>query len=217
VQRQARLVLAALASTALVAGLAACGGDDDTSADGCPPAEGTSERVTSFDAPPPMCIDADKNYSAVVTTNLGEFTIELDADAAPNAVNNFVVLARSRFYDDTTCHRIIPAFMAQCGDPTGTGTGGPGYEFADELPSSSDAYTFGTVAMANAGPDTQGSQFFTITAPDGYPLQPNYTVFGHVTEGTETLEAIDAVGNPNSNGVPPLQPVTIESIRITET
>lgn len=187
--------------------------------DGCPPADGTAERVEQFDAAPPMCIDVSRAYQAVVTTNLGEFTIDLDTEAAPNAVNNFVVLARSHFYDDTPCHRIIPAFMAQCGDPTGSGSGGPGYEFADELPADSSAYTFGSVAMANAGPNTQGSQFFTVTAPEGYPLEPNYTVFGQVTDSkdnTATLTAIDAVGNPGSNGVPPLEPVTVESITITE-
>ena len=101
-------------------------------------------------------------------------------------------------------------------DSTGTGMGGPGYQFADELPASSAAYAFGAVAMANAGPNTQGSQFFTITAPDGYPLAPDYTVFGQVVEGDATLQAINAVGNPANNGVPPLEPVTIESITITE-
>lgn len=214
----------------LALSLAACGDDDDSAeespadgsaaaaADSCPAADGSSERVTSFDAPPPMCIDASTDYTATVATNIGDLTIDLDVDNAPNAVNNFVVLARYHFYDDTPCHRIIPDFMAQCGDPTGTGTGGPGYEFADELPAGSDAYTYGAVAMANAGPNTQGSQFFTVTAPDGYPLEPNYTVFGQVIDSDETLDALNAAGNPdpNANGVPPAQDVTIESVTITE-
>ena len=217
----------------LAVSVAACGGDDDddsagdvanegsagaAAAEGCPATDGSAERETSFDAPPPTCIDTSKDYTATVATNVGDLTIELDVANAPNAVNNFVVLARYHFYDDTPCHRIIPDFMAQCGDPTGTGGGGPGYEFADELPASSDAYVHGAVAMANAGPDTQGSQFFTVTAPDGYPLQPNYTVFGQVVDSDETLDVLNAEGNPdpNANGVPPAEDVTIESVTITE-
>lgn len=187
-------------------------------ADGCPAADGSSARVTQFDAAPPMCIDPAKTYTATVATNLGEFTVALDTTAAPNAVNNFVVLARFHYFDGTPCHRIIPGFMAQCGDPTGTGRGGPGYRFDDELPASSAAYTFGSVAMANAGPNTQGSQFFVVTATGGYPLPPSYTVFGQVTASDTTLAALDAAGNPDraANGVPPLTPVTIESVTITE-
>jgi cyclophilin family peptidyl-prolyl cis-trans isomerase len=214
----------------LALALAACGDDDDsgggaagedaagTVAEGCPPADGSADRVTSFDQAPPMCIDTSKDYTATIATNLGDLTIELDVENAPSAVNNFVVLARYHYYDDTPCHRIIPEFMAQCGDPTGTGTGGPGYAFADELPASSDAYVHGAVAMANSGPNTQGSQFFTVTAPDGYPLQPDYTVFGQVVDSDETLDALNAAGNPDpgANGVPPAEEVTIESVTIAE-
>jgi cyclophilin family peptidyl-prolyl cis-trans isomerase len=210
----------------LALSLAACGDDDDsssdaaagTTADGCPPTDGSSDRVTAFEAAPPMCIDTSKEYTATVATNVGDLTIELDVDSAPSAVNNFVVLARYHYYDDTPCHRIIPDFMAQCGDPTGTGTGGPGYAFADELPDSSDAYVYGAVAMANSGPNTQGSQFFTVTAPQGYPLQPNYTVFGQVVDSDATLATLNAAGNPDpaANGVPPAEDVTIESVTITE-
>jgi peptidylprolyl isomerase/peptidyl-prolyl cis-trans isomerase B (cyclophilin B) len=131
-------------------------------------------------------------------------------------VNNFVTLARYHYFDGVSCHRIIPGFMAQCGDPTGTGSGGPGYDFPDELPDGSDAYTAGTLAMANAGPNTNGSQFFIITG-DATFLPPSYSVFGTVTDGMDdTLPALDAAGNPADNGVPPLEPVTIESVTITE-
>lgn len=233
-----RLLASAIALSLLVA---ACGDDDDSASGGaadaatgtaattgelisndtgCPAPDGTSERVTQFDAAPPMCIDPARSYQALVTTNLGEVTIDLDTAAAPNAVNNFVVLARYGYFDDTPCHRIIPGFMAQCGDPTGTGSGGPGYRFDAELPTSSDAYTFGAVAMANAAgnPNTQGSQFFVVTAAGGYPLPPSYTVFGQVIASDDTLAALDAAGNPDraANGMPPLTPVTIESVTITE-
>ena len=126
-----------------------------------------------------------------------------------------MTLARYRYFDGISCHRIIPGFVAQCGDPTGTGTGGPGYEFADELPQAGE-YQIGSLAMANAGPDTNGSQFFIITGPQGASLPPDYSLFGMVTEGLDTtLPALDAVGNPDG-GVPPLEEVIIESVTITE-
>jgi cyclophilin family peptidyl-prolyl cis-trans isomerase len=132
------------------------------------------------------------------------------------AVNSFVTLAGYHYFDGISCHRIIPQFVAQCGDPTGTGSGGPGYEFADELPEQGE-YQIGSLAMANAGPDTNGSQFFIITGPNGAALPPDYTLFGMGTEGLDTtLPKIDQAGNPEGNGVPPLTPVTIESITITE-
>jgi len=184
----------------------------------CPAADGSSAKTTTFAGPQQMCIDVAKTYTAVVDTNLGSYTIALDAEAAPQTVNNFVVLARYHFYDGVSCHRIIPGFMAQCGDPTGTGTGGPGYEFPDELPTGEHPYAKGTVAMANSGPNTNGSQFFTVTG-DAPALPPSYSVFGHVTDGLDTtLAALDAAGNPDSqaNGVPPKTPVTISTVTITE-
>jgi len=182
----------------------------------CPATDGSEERVGSFEQAPPTCIDKGGSYTAIVTTNLGEYTIELDPKAAPKTVNSFVVLARYRYFDGTPCHRAIPDFMVQCGDPTGTGTGGPGYEFDDELPREG-AYEIGSVAMANAGPDTNGSQFFVITGQAGVDLPPSYTLFGRVTDGLDTtLPALNAAGNPNSNGVPPLKPIVIESVRIVE-
>lgn len=182
----------------------------------CPATDGSEERAGSFEQAPPMCIDEGGSYVAVVTTNLGQYTIELDAKAAPKTVNNFVVLARYGYFDGTSCHRAIPGFMVQCGDPTGTGSGGPGYQFDDELPKSG-AYAIGGVAMANAGPDTNGSQFFVITGETGVNLPPDYTLFGRVTDGLDTtLPELDKAGNPNANGVPPLQPIVIESVRIIE-
>jgi peptidyl-prolyl cis-trans isomerase B (cyclophilin B) len=185
----------------------------------CPAADGSSPRTISFAKAPPSCIDATKTYTAVVTTNKGAYTIALDASAAPLTANNFVVLARYHYFDNTICHRVIPAFAVQCGDPTGTGTGGPGYSFADELPATG-AYKVGSIAMANSGPDTNGSQFFIITGSSGVALPAKYTLFGQVTDGLDTtVKALDALGNPDqaANGVPPLEQIIIQSVTITET
>ncbi len=179
----------------------------------CPPAEGVTEAVQQFDAAPPMCLDAGATYQAVVTTNKGEFTIDLDAEAAPLTVNNFVFLARNLYYDDTPCHRIITDFVVQCGDPTGTGTGGPGYEFDDELPAAG-AYQVGSIAMANSGPDTNGSQFFIITGDQGVSLPPSYSLFGQVTDGLDTTVA-DLAATGSSSGTP-TEPVQIQSVRIIQ-
>ena len=184
----------------------------------CPAADGTSPRTISFAKAPPSCIDATKKYTAVVTTNKGAYTIALDAAAAPVTVNNFVVLARYHYFDNTICHRAIPAFAVQCGDPTGSGKGGPGYTFADELPAAG-SYKVGSVAMANSGPNTNGSQFFIISGASGVALPANYTLFGQVTDGLDTtVKALDALGNPNqaANGVPPLEQIIVLSVTITE-
>ena len=117
----------------------------------------------TYSAPPPMTIDQNKNYTATIKTNYGDIVIQLLPKEAPLTVNNFVFLARAGFYDGVKFHRVITGFMIQSGDPTGTGTGGPGYKFADELPTTLD-YTKGTVAMANSGPNTNGSQFFIMLA-----------------------------------------------------
>jgi cyclophilin family peptidyl-prolyl cis-trans isomerase len=182
----------------------------------CPAADGSSDKQQEFTEYPPTCIDVTKAYTAQIETNMGPLTVELNPDTTPVAVNSFVVLSRYHFYDGLSCHRIIPQFVAQCGDPTGTGSGGPGYEYADELPEQG-AYQIGSLAMANAGPNTNGSQFFIITGPNGVALPPNYTLFGMVTKGLDTtIPKIDAAGNPEDNGVPPLKPVTITKITITE-
>jgi len=149
---------------------------------------------------------------------MGTYSAVLDATKAPGAVNNFVSLARNKYFDGTTCHRAIPGFMVQCGDPTATGSGGPGYKFADEFPAAGE-YKIGSLAMANSGANTNGSQFFVITGDQGVSLPPNYTLFGQVTDGLDsTVAALDAAGNddPSSNGVPPLTEIKIESITITE-
>jgi cyclophilin family peptidyl-prolyl cis-trans isomerase len=182
----------------------------------CPPAEGTAERVGEFDGPPPLCLEDGATYRAEITTNVGAFTVELDAERAPITVNNFVFLARHRFFDGTDCHRAIPNFVVQCGDPTATGSGGPGYRFIDELPEAGE-YQVGSLAMANSGPNTNGSQFFVITGENGAALPPSYSLFGQVVDGLDTTVAeMDARGNPNDNGMPPLQPITIESVRIIQ-
>jgi cyclophilin family peptidyl-prolyl cis-trans isomerase len=184
----------------------------------CPPVDGASTQTQDFDDSFALCIDPTKTYTAVVTTNMGTYSAVLDATKAPGAVNNFVSLARNKYFDGTTCHRAIPGFMVQCGDPTATGSGGPGYKFADEFPAAGE-YKIGSLAMANSGPNTNGSQFFVITGDQGVSLPPNYTLFGQVTDGLDsTVAALDAAGNddPSSNGVPPLKEIKIESITITE-
>lgn len=181
----------------------------------CPPADGSAEPTQTFADAPAACIDPAKSYTATVVTNKGELMIDLDAAAKPLTVNNFVTLARYHYYDNTPCHRIIAGFMAQCGDPTGTGTGGPGYLLTDEL-RGDEVYARGTVAMANSGPNSAGSQFFVMVADT--PLPPDYTVFGQVAAGNDaTLDALEAAADPDApNGVPPAEDVTIESVTITE-
>jgi len=179
----------------------------------CPPVEGTDTAERNFDAPPPMCLEPGVQYDAVVETNMGEFTIALDQEQAPNTANNFVFLSRNLYYDDSICHRIIPDFVVQCGDPTGTGTGGPGYTFADELPDEGE-YQIGSVAMANSGPDTNGSQFFIITGEQGAALPPAYSLFGEVIDGFDTtVLAMEAAGTPSGE---PTEPVVIISVTIVE-
>lgn len=143
-----------------------------------------------WESAPEMVIDEDATYTAIVTTNKGEMTFELNTEAAPNTVNNFVCLVANGFYDITPFHRVIAGFMVQGGDPTGTGTGGPGYRFGDELPGDDLEYVKGTLAMANAGPDTQGSQFFIVHDDLQGGLDKNYTIFGQLTEGEDVLDDI---------------------------
>ncbi len=178
----------------------------------CPAADGSSPQQRSFDGPPPICIDADKRYSAEMVTSKGTLTIALDPAAAPKTVNNFVFLARYHYFDGIVFHRIIPGFVLQGGDPTGTGTGGPGYRFEDELPKAG-RYELGSLAMANAGPDTNGSQFFVISGPSGVQLPPQYSLFGKVVAGLDVVAAIDGIGSPSGK---PSETVTIESVTITE-
>jgi len=162
---------------------------------------------------PSMEIDTKKAYEAIIKTNLGDIIIALNASATPITVNNFVTLARKNFYDSTIFHRIIKGFMIQGGDPNGNGTGGPGYKFDDE-PFVGE-YTRGTIAMANAGPNTNGSQFFIMHAD--YPLPKNYVIFGHVTKGMDVVDAIaTAATKPGGEGSTPVNPTVVSTIEIIE-
>jgi cyclophilin family peptidyl-prolyl cis-trans isomerase len=159
-----------------------------------------------------MCIDPARTYGATMVTSKGTMTLSLDPVAAPTTVNNFVVLARYHYFDGVVFHRIIPGFVLQGGDPEGTGRGGPGYRFADELPRAG-RYELGSLAMANAGPNTNGSQFFVISGPDGMRLPPQYSLFGKVVAGHDVVAAIDALGTRSGS---PREKVVIESVSISE-
>jgi peptidylprolyl isomerase len=178
----------------------------------CPPADGSAPQTRRFDGPPPMCIDLSKRYTAVMHTTKGEITFALDAIAAPRTVNNFVVLARYHYFDDVAFHRIIPGFVVQGGDPTGSGSGGPGYRFEDELPPAG-RYELGSLAMANAGPDTNGSQFFIISGPQGAQLPPAYSLFGKAVSGLDIVAALEAAGSRSGK---PSERVAIERVEILE-
>jgi cyclophilin family peptidyl-prolyl cis-trans isomerase len=175
----------------------------------CPPADGSAEKHQRFTKAFDMCIDPAKTYTADVETDAGTFTIAFDAAKAPKTVNNFVSLARYHYYDGIVFHRVIPDFVVQGGDPTGTGSGGPGYQFADELPKAGE-YEVGSVAMANSGPNTNGSQFFVVTGPQGTSLPPNYSLFGKVTAGMDVVKKIEADGT--QSGTPK---VTHKIVRVT--
>ena len=177
-----------------------------------PPFDGSAPRLQQFSAPPEMGIDPDRRYSATLRTSLGEMVIALDTVRAPATVNNFVFLALHHYYDGVIFHRIINGFMCQGGDPTGTGRGGPGYRFADELPKAGE-YRIGSVAMANAGPDTNGSQFFIVSGPSGVGLPPQYSLFGQVVKGLEILDEMQRVDTDRSDR--PHTDVVIESVTIT--
>ena len=170
-----------------------------------------------YASPPPMSIDPANAYTATLQTGKGEMTLELFAAEAPVTVNNFVCLARDGFYENSQFHRVIQNFMIQGGCPKGDGTGGPGYRFQDEPVTR--PYVRGTLAMANAGPNTNGSQFFIVHGAD-VGLPPNYTIFGQLTGGDATLEALATSpvsrsrdGEPSS----PTERLEITNILITET
>ncbi len=177
-----------------------------------PNPDGSSERRQKFSAAPPMIIDTAKSYTATMVTSKGTLEIVLDALGAPTTVNSFVFLARWHYYDGIVFHRVIPNFVLQGGDPTGTGTGGPGYKFNDELPKAG-RYEMGSLAMANAGPHTNGSQFFVISGPDGMRLPPQYALFGKVVKGLDVVQTINDIGTPSGK---PKEDVVIESVTITE-
>jgi peptidylprolyl isomerase len=178
-----------------------------------PPFDGSAPKSQKFSEPPEMGIDPEKRYTAKLDTTLGEIVIALDALKAPKTVNNFVFLALNHYYDGVIFHRIINGFMCQGGDPTGTGTGGPGYKIEDELPKPNE-YQIGSVAMANAGPNTNGSQFFIVSGPSGVGLPPQYSLFGQVVKGLDVVDEMQNV--PTARGDRPKEDVVINSVTITE-
>lgn len=223
-----RVRLALLALTAATAlALAGCASNPTTDAGAQPTSSASDSPAASGECSYPAdsrpaskpvdAPDADPTESgkvpATIATSAGDLAVTLDADATPCTVNSFLSLAKQSYFDDTTCHRLTTQgiFVLQCGDPTGTGTGGPGYSFADEL-SGSETYPAGTLAMANAGPNTNGSQFFVVYADTQLP--PSYTVFGHLdAASTEIVAGIAAEGT--ANGAPdgaPKTPVKITAV-----
>jgi peptidyl-prolyl cis-trans isomerase B (cyclophilin B) len=222
-----------LCALALV--LAACGGDDDdSSAKGttstagqaaeqqqqgqCKDVPQPATRDAGGQARPKAPLDPSKTYTVDFQTSCGTFTIRLDPKTSPNAAASFASLARNKFFDDTIFHRIVPGFVIQGGDPTASGTGGPGYSTRDRVPRNA-AYTRGVVAMAKAGNEpagTGGSQFFVVTGPDA-GLPPDYALLGRVTKGIDVVRAIGRLGDPASGGAgTPLQSVVIEKATVDE-
>ena len=177
-----------------------------------PPLDGSAEKTQKFPAAPEMGIDPSKRYTATMETSMGTLVIALDAARAPKTVNNIVYLAGYHYYDGIIFHRIINGFVCQGGDPTGTGMGGPGYRFEDELPKAGQ-YQIGSLAMANAGPNTNGSQFFLISGPSGVQLPPQYSLFGQVVKGLDIVDAMQKV--PTARGDKPIDDVVINSVAIT--
>ena len=211
----------------LVAFAGGCGGGDDEaggttsttttttdSPDECASVDAPAAREQEMREPPTDTLSEGTTYSLVFETSCGSFTVALDQELAPNTAASLVALARDGFFDDTVFHRVFPGFVIQGGDPTQTGGGGPGYSTVDEPPSDV-AYTKGVVAMAKTEVEpagTSGSQFFVVTAPDA-GLPPDYAVVGEVTEGMDTVERIEALGQGDG---PPTQPVVVSSVTVTE-
>jgi cyclophilin family peptidyl-prolyl cis-trans isomerase len=210
----------ALILTALALALAGCGGGKREQAASTRQSPATTCKAVPAPAPkadgtlaaPHVKLDPGKTYEAVVETNCGSFTIALDQKRAPATAASFVALARKRFFDGTIFHRIVPGFVIQGGDPTASGTGGPGYKTVDQ-PGPSTRYTKGVVAMAKTAaeaPGTAGSQFFVVTAADA-GLPPEYAVLGTVTGGLGTVERIGKLGDAQEH---PTETVEIEHVRI---
>ena len=218
-----RALLLSLLGLVLALSLSACGGDDEESSgagtsssstanDGCETVDAPEAKADGGETAPTASLEAGTTYELVVETNCGSFTIRLDPALAPKTTASLVALAEDGFYDGTTFHRVVPGFVIQGGDPTGTGTGGPGYTTTDAPPTDTQ-YTEGTVAMAKSAADpagTSGSQFFVVTAPDA-GLPPEYAVVGTVTEGMEIVSAIEALGTGDG---PPAKPVAIEKVTV---
>jgi len=168
--------------------------------------------MNQWNKPPEMKIDPQKKYTATLSTDKGDIVLDLFAEKAPRTVNNFVFLAREGFYDGTIFHRVIQDFMAQGGDPTGTGTGGPGYRFADEFHPSLKHNKPGVFSMANAGPGTNGSQFFITHVPTPW-LDGKHSIFGQVTQGLDVLLSIPP-RDPSKSGSPAIK---LKKVTIQET
>ncbi len=169
---------------------------------GCPASTSTRVNTLTWSSAPPLTINTAKTYYAHFVTTAGDFVVKLDAATAPITVNNFVFLAEHKFYNCVIFHRVIPGFVVQGGDPTGTGAGGPGYTIPDELPKvGKPTYPLYSVAMANTGkPHTGGSQFFIVTGPSGESLPNSYSLFGQVVSGQSVVQAINKAGT--SSGTP---------------
>ncbi len=187
---------------------------------GCPASTKTTVNTQKYPSAPAMTIDTSKTYTATVVTTTGTFDIALDAKSAPTTVNNFVFLADKGYYHCVIFHRVIPDFMDQTGDPTGTGEGGPGYTIQDENPpkaaNATEQYPLGSVAMANTGaPNSGGSQFFIVAGPQGESLPNTYALFGSVTSGMNVVDTINQQGS--AAGVPPDVTQRIISVTINET
>ncbi len=198
--RKQVLLAALVAMIALSGALTACSAAGDKTATDKNYTGTEKEKPLTYSAPPAMTIDTSKSYTATIETTRGDMVCELFPADAPVTVNSFVFLAREGFYDGVTFHRVVPGFVIQGGDPTGTGRGGPGYKFQDEI--NSHRHGTGTLAMANAGPDTNGSQFYLTLAPQP-SLDGGYTVFGQLIEGEDVMLSIK-------------QGDVIKTIRITE-
>ena len=207
--RLAAVVLLALALTG-------CGGNGGSStAEGCADVEAPPAKPDGGATRPSDLLDEAVTYTLVFETSCGDFEVTLDQGSAPDTAASLVALAKSGFYDNTIFHRVVPGFVIQGGDPTGSGGGGPGYSTVD-VPPSGAAYTRGVVAMAKTQvdpPGTAGSQFFVVTAEQA-PLQAEYAVVGEVTNGYETVERIEALGDVNTEL--PSQPVVVERVSVRE-
>jgi peptidyl-prolyl cis-trans isomerase B (cyclophilin B) len=208
-----RVLLIAAAVLALGAG---CGGDDEaaTTVGGCESVEAPAARGADAREAPTESLPPETTYSLVFDTSCGSFTVQLDQALAPHTAASLVALARDGYFDDTIFHRVVPGFVIQGGDPTQTGAGGPGYSTVD-VPPGDARYVSGVVAMAKTGIEpagTSGSQFFVVTGDD-VELPPDYAIVGRVTEGTETVARIDALGIEDG---PPSQPVVVLSVTVDE-
>ncbi len=244
--RPLALLLCAAAFLVATSALVACGGDDDEPADSgsaesaeqadgggtgsgddsSAPARGGGCKDVAAPEPKPDggakkpggSLDAGRTYLVTMTTSCGDLTIRLDQRTAPKTAASFAALVRSGFYDGTIFHRLVPGFVVQGGDPTGTGTGGPGYSVRDKPPGDA-AYTRGVVAMAKTAaepPGTSGSQFYIVTAPDA-GLPPEYALLGKVTKGLSTARRIEQLGDPASGEAgTPLRPVVLEKATLRE-